>query len=149
MRLQNLSMPKSNSSVFQNYMPIPTKFLLTPFLCAFGIWAPCFRAFQAQNRGFCALLVFGTPVFRVFEHKIEVFVRFWSLKPPFSGISSTKSRFLCAFDVRNPHFRAFRAQNRGFCALFDFGTPVFGRFEHKIGVFVLGCRGSGTCKMKS
>ncbi len=45
MRLQNLSMPKSNSSVptleglltrnssssvFQNYMPIPTKFLLTP-----------------------------------------------------------------------------------------------------------------------
>ena len=29
MRLQNLSMPKSNSSVFQNYMPIPTKFLLT------------------------------------------------------------------------------------------------------------------------
>ena len=45
MRLQNLSIPKSNSSVptleglltrnssssvFQNYMPIPTKFLLTP-----------------------------------------------------------------------------------------------------------------------
>ena len=44
MRLQNVSMPKSNSSVptleglltrnssssvFQNYMPIPTKFLLT------------------------------------------------------------------------------------------------------------------------
>ena len=30
---------------------------------------------------------------------------------------STKSPFLCAFGVWNPHFRAFRAQNRGFCAL--------------------------------
>ena len=44
---------------------------------------------------------------------------------------STKSAFLCAFCLRNPHFRAFRAQNRGFCALFAFGTPVFGHFEHK------------------
>ena len=30
-----------------------------------------------------------------------------------------------------------RAQNRGFCALFGFGTLIFGHFEHKIGVFVL------------
>ena len=66
------------------------------FLCAFGVGNPCFRAFRAQNRGFCALLGSGTPVFRLFEHKIEVFVRFWGLNPPFSGISSTKSRFLCA-----------------------------------------------------
>ena len=51
-------------------------------------------------------------------------------------VSSTKSRFLCAFALRNPSFRAFRAQNRGFCAFLAFGTPVFGRFEHKIGVFV-------------
>ena len=29
---------------------------------------------------------------------------------------STKSRFLCAFALQNPHFRAFRAQNLGFCA---------------------------------
>ena len=29
-------------------------------------------------------------------------------------------------------------QNRGFCALLGSGTPVFGLFEHKIGVFVLG-----------
>ena len=36
-------------------------------------------------------LVFGLP-----EHKIEVFVLFWPLEPPFSGISSTKSGFLCA-----------------------------------------------------
>ena len=74
------------------------------------------------------------------EHKIGFFVLFWGLEPPFSGISSTKSRFLCAFGVwnppfsgfsstksaflcffalRNPHFRAFRAQNRGFCAQED------------------------------
>ena len=70
------------------------------------------------------------------EHKIEVFVRFWGWEPSFSGISSTKSRFLCAFGVGNPRFQAFRAQNRGFCALLGFGTFVFGLFEHKIEVFV-------------
>ena len=52
---------------------------------------------------------------------------------------STKSRFLCAFCLRNPRFRAFRAQNRGFCALLPSETPVFGRFEHKIEVFVRFC----------
>ena len=92
---------------------------------------------RAQNRGFCALLGSGTPVFGHLEHKIEVFVRFLASEPLFSGISSTKSRFLCFFWLRNPRFRAFRAQNRGFCALLPFGTPIFGRFEHKIGVFVL------------
>ena len=73
------------------------------------------------------------------EHKIGVFVRFWLPEPPFSGFSSTKSRFLCAFGLRNPHFRAFRAQNRGFCAFLGFETPVFRRFEHKIEVFVRFC----------
>ena len=29
-----------------------------------------------------------------------------------------------------------RAQNRGFCAFFAFGTALFGLFEHKIGIFV-------------
>ena len=53
-------------------------------------------AFRAQNRGFCALLPFGTPIFRPFEHKIGVFVLFWPLKPLFSGFSSTKSGFLCS-----------------------------------------------------
>ena len=71
------------------------------------------------------------------EHKIGFFVRFLASGPLFSGISSTKSAFLCAFRVRNPHFLAFRAQNRGFCALLPSETPVFGHFEHKIGVFVL------------
>ena len=73
-------------------------------------------SFQAQNRGFCALLGSGSPVFGCFEHKIEVFVLFWPSKPLFSGISSTKSRFLCAFGVWNPRFQGFRAQNRHFCA---------------------------------
>ena len=33
-----------------------------------------------------------------------------------------------------------RAQNRHFCALFAFGTLIFGHFEHKIEVFVRFCR---------
>ena len=33
-------------------------------------------------------------------------------------------------------FPSSRAQNLDFCALFTFGTLVFGLFEHKIGVFV-------------
>ena len=33
-----------------------------------------------------------------------------------------------------------RAQNRGFCAFLAFGTPIFGHFEHKIGVFVRFCQ---------
>ena len=96
---------------------------------------------RAQNRGFCAFLAFETLVFGLFEHKIEVFVLFWPSKPLFSGILSTKSGFLCFFGVWNPRFRAFRAQNRGFCALLVSGTPVFRVFEHKIGIFVLKRRG--------
>ena len=70
------------------------------------------------------------------EHKIEVFVRFQASEPSISGFSSTKSGFLCAFAFQNPRFQAFRAQNRGFCALLLARTIVFRRFEHKIGVFV-------------
>ena len=66
------------------------------FLCAFCLRNPCFRAFRAQNRGFCALFAFRTPVFGLFEHKIVVFVRFLPSEPPFSGFSSTKSMFLCS-----------------------------------------------------
>ena len=91
---------------------------------------------RAQNRHFCALLGSGSPVFGRFEHKIGVFVRFQASEPSISGVSSTKSGFLCAFACQNPRFQAFRAQNRGFCALLGFGSPDFKRFEHKIGVFV-------------
>ena len=57
---------------------------------------------------------------------------------PIPIFPSTKSAFLCAFALRNPRFRAFRAQNRGFCALLRSETPVFGLFEHKKPKFVLG-----------
>ena len=77
------------------------------FLCAFAFWNPRFHAFRAQNRHFCALLGSGSPVFGLFEHKIEVFVRFWGPEPSISGFSSTKSGFLCAFRLRIPRFQAF------------------------------------------
>ena len=86
------------------------------FLCFLGIWSPRFRVFRAQNRGFCAFWGSGA---LIFEHKIEVFVLFWGLEPSFSGFSSTKSRFLCAFCLWDLRFQAFRAQNRGFCAQED------------------------------
>ena len=66
------------------------------FLCAFCLRNPYFRPFQAQNRDFCALLPFKTHIFGLFEHKIGVCVRFWGLEPSFSGVSSTKSAFLCS-----------------------------------------------------
>ena len=78
-------------------MPIPLfQSTKSGFLCAFGVWNPCFQTFRAQIRGFCAFLAFGTRLFGHFEHKIGVFVLFWPLKPLFSGISSTKSAFLCS-----------------------------------------------------
>ena len=107
---------KSLTDATSLYWRAPLPSTRTGFLCAFWLRNPRFRAFRAQNRGFCALLPSGTPIFGLFEHKIGVFVRFWGLKPPFSGLSSTKSRFLCAFALRNPRFRASRAQNRHFCA---------------------------------
>ena len=97
-----------------NFHPLPST--KTAFLCAFGVWNPRFRPFRAQNRGFCAFFASETPVFEPFEHKIEVFVLFLPSEPLFSGLSSTKSRFLCFFCLRNPCFRSFRAQNWHFCA---------------------------------
>ena len=51
---------------------------------------------------------------------------------------STKLPFLCAFALPNPHFRAFRAQNRGFCVRKGNFSRVLPPPEHKIEVFVLG-----------
>ena len=87
----------------------------SPFLCAFWLQNPRFRAFRAQNRGLCALWGSGTPIFRVFEHKIRVFVRFWPSGPPFSGISSTKSPFLCSFTKMDVGLGRFPA-DRGIVA---------------------------------
>ena len=87
------------------------------FLCALGLRNLRFRAFRAQNRGFCAFLAFATLVFGHLEHKIEVFVLFWPSEPPFSGILSTKSAFLCQKRRYFPGFGSSQAQNRHFCAL--------------------------------
>ena len=89
-------------------------------------------SFRAQNRHFCVRNGDISLVLAPSEHKIEVFVRFLPSGPPFSGISSTKSRFLCAFCLRDRRFQGFRAQNWHFCALFDFGTTIFRLFEHKL-----------------
>ena len=95
-----------------------------------------FLSSRAQNRHFCVRNGDISLVLAPSEHKIGVFVRFLPSKPPFSGISSTKSAFLCQKRRYFPGFSPFRAQNRGFCALFAFETPIFGHFEHKIGIFV-------------
>ena len=109
-------------AVFVRFLPSEPPFSClsstkTAFLCQNGRFVLDFRSFRAQNRGFCALLAFGTPIFWRFEHKIEVFVRFCLPEPPFSGISSTKSAFLCQKRRYFPGFVPFRAQNRHFCAL--------------------------------
>ena len=44
------------------------------FMCFVWLRTPRFWPIRAQNRGFCALLGSRTPIFRLFEHKIGVFV---------------------------------------------------------------------------
>ena len=96
-------------------------------------------SFRAQNRHFCALLPSETPVFGHFEHKIEVFVSERAIFPRFYPLSSTKSRFLCAFTLQNPYFWGFRAQNRVFCVRKGNFSQVLPPLEHKIGIFVRFC----------
>ena len=50
---------------------------------------------RAQNRHFCALLAFGTPIFGRFEHKIEVFVSEWAIFPRL-WVVLTQNRGFCA-----------------------------------------------------
>ena len=52
---------------------------------------------RAQNRGFCAFLALGTPVFGRSEHKNGFCVSEWAIFPWFLPLPSTKSGFLCAF----------------------------------------------------
>ena len=61
---------------------------------------------------------------------------YWFRAPP-----STKSAFLCAFWLRDPHFPAFRAQNRGFCVRMGDFSDIFSRFDTKMGFL---CSGSIT-----
>ena len=61
---------------------------------------------------------------------------YWFRAPP-----STKSAFLCAFWLRDPHFLPFRAQNRQFCVRMGDFSEIFGRFDTKMGFL---CSGSLT-----
>ena len=99
----------------------PTK---SGFLCFFGLRNPRFRAFRAQNRGFCALLTFGTLFFGHFEHKIGVFVLFWAAKPTFLGFPRTKSAFLCACYGNTGLWKQKSAQIFCFCALLIYYSGV-------------------------
>ena len=71
------------------------------------------------------------PIASLSEHKIGIFVRFCPPKPPFSGISSTKSRFLCQKGQFFPGFTPFRAQNRGFCVKMGDFSEILGCFDTK------------------
>ena len=53
------------------------------------------EARRAQNRGFCALFGFETPIFWPFEHKIAVFVSEWAIFPRFLVVLTQKWGF-CA-----------------------------------------------------
>ena len=77
-----------------------------------------------------------------------VLFRFGWLFPAAPGLSvlfraplSTKSGFLCAFWLRDPHFLHFRAQNRQFCVRMGDFSEIFGRFDTKMGFL---CSGSIT-----
>ena len=76
-----------------------------------------FPSSRAQNRDFCVRTGNFSLVFAPPEHKIGIFVRFLPSGPPFSGLLSTKSAFLCQNWQFSPGFCPFRAQNRDFCAL--------------------------------
>ena len=81
-----------------------------------------FPTSRAQNRGFCALLPSGTLIFGHFEHKIEVFVRFCPSGPLFSGISSTKSGFLCSFTKLDVGVGALSRRQRHRCTCAAYTT---------------------------
>ena len=56
----------------------------------------------------------------------------------FRATPSTKSAFLCAFWLRDPHFPAFRAQNWHFCVRMGDFFEIFGRFDTKMGFLCSG-----------
>ena len=66
---------------------------------------------------------------------------------PIPVSASTKSAFLCAFGLRNPHFRAFRAHNRGFCVRMGDFSEILGCFDTKSGF--LCSRGPYRCRRPS
>ena len=67
----------------------------------------------------------------------------------FRAPPSTKSGFLCAFWLRDPHFPAFRAQNWHFCVRMGDFSEIFGRFDTKMGFLCSGRVENGIGKRKS
>ena len=59
---------------------------------------------------------------------------YWFRAPP-----STKSAFLCAFWLRDPHFLPFRAQNWHFCVRMGDFSVIFRRFYTVTGTFCFFC----------
>ena len=57
---------------------------------------------------------------------------------PIPVSASTKSAFLCAFRLRKPRFRAFRAQNLGFCVRIGDFSEILGCFDTKSGFLCSG-----------
>ena len=55
----NPPLPEHKIEVFVRFWGLEPQFsgfssTKTRFLCFFGVWNPCFQAFRAQNRHFCA-----------------------------------------------------------------------------------------------
>ena len=51
-------------------VPIPVSpSTKSAFLCAFGLWNPCFREFRAQNRGFCVRMGDSSEILGCFDTK--------------------------------------------------------------------------------
>ena len=80
-----------------------------------------------------------------FQAVLSRFGRFFpaalGLSVLFRAPPSTKSAFLCAFWLRDPHFPAFRAHNWHFCVRMGVFSEIFGRFDTKMGFL---CSGSIT-----
>ena len=91
-------------------------------MCAFGLRDPRFRAFRAQNRGFCALLPSETPIFGHFEHKKGFFVSEWVIFHRFWGFSSTKLGFLCSFTKLDVGVGALSRRKRHRCTCAAYTT---------------------------
>ena len=87
------------------FLPSLCQFL--PSQCQFLPSRSPLTSSRAQNRGFCALFAFGTPIFGLFKHKNRLFVLFCPPEPPILGFSSTKWFFVKFRAVKLSKFGRF------------------------------------------
>ena len=111
---------RCRSGCVVRYASVTLRCVAVAFRCASGRYA----SFQA------VLLCFGWMFLAVPGRSVL-----------FRAPPSTKSAFLCAFWLRDPHFLHFRAQNRQFCVRMGDFSEIFGRFDTKMGFL---CSGSIT-----